>query len=126
MKASAKNTKHKTKNKNQIVRAIEREGGTYVEEEGPRRGFSLRGWNENLPRKRTTQEELRLGQSFTDMVTANTTTFAATIAGTSHGAHLCRGRGGGSGLRGGGGAATAVAALGLTSSGRTALSPNRD
>lgn len=62
---------------------------TDVEEEGPKRGFSLRGWKENLPRKEATHEELPvkecLGQSFMYMVTMKTTMLANTNVGTSQG-----------------------------------------
>lgn len=85
---------------------------THVEEEGPKRGFSLRGWKENLPRKEPTQESRGefLGQSFTYMVTMNTTMLVTTKVGTSHGNHCLKSLksrswvgGGGDGLRTGGG-----------------------
>lgn len=79
---------------------------THVEEEGPKRGFSLRGWNENLPRKGAKQEAgmERLGQSFSYMVITNKATLATTNVGTSHGNHRLNGmesRFAGKGLSGG-------------------------
>jgi len=41
---------------NKVVFLGDERRRTHVEEEGPKRGFSLRGWNENLPRKEATQE----------------------------------------------------------------------
>lgn len=65
---------------------------THVEEEGPRRGFSLRGWNENLPRNPPTQEAEFLGQLLTYIEIENTTELATTNIGTSHGTHFLNGR----------------------------------
>lgn len=67
----------------------------YVAEEGPRRGFSLVGWKENLPRNLATQGEPPvtkcLGQSLTYIVMRKRTMFATTITGTSHGEWLLYG-----------------------------------
>lgn len=65
---------------------------THVEEEGPRRGFSLRGWNENLPKNLPTQEAEFLGQSLTYIEIVNRTELATTNTGTSHGTHFLNGR----------------------------------
>jgi hypothetical protein len=58
-----------------------------VDEEGPRRGFSLRVWKENLPKNLAMQEVEFLGQLFTYMVTTKSAMFATTKLGTSHGTH---------------------------------------
>lgn len=64
-----------------------REFSSYVEDEGPNNGFSLRGWKESLP-KNLGMHLLGvpefLGQSLTTIVTKNTTTLAATKRGTIH------------------------------------------
>lgn len=65
---------------------------THVEGEGPRRGFSLRGWNENLPRNVPMQEAELLGQSLTYIVIENRTELTTTNTGTSHGIHFLNGR----------------------------------
>lgn len=62
-----------------------------MEEEGPRRGFSLRVWNENLPKNLATQEVEFLGQLLTYMVTTKSAMFATTKVGTSHGNHRLNG-----------------------------------
>ena len=40
----------------------------YVVEEGPRRGFSLRGWKENRPRKRATQVSKPNNQTLSNLI----------------------------------------------------------
>jgi hypothetical protein len=62
-------------------------GRDYVDEEGPRRGLSLRVWKENLPKNLATQEVEFLGQLLTYMVTTKSAMFATTKLGTSHGTH---------------------------------------
>ena len=63
----------------------------YVEEDGPKRGFSLRGWNENLRRNLGTQSPLApatvLGQSLMNMTTMKTAIQAKTMTGVSHAVH---------------------------------------
>jgi len=61
-----------------------------VEEEGPRRGFSLRGWKENLPKEGATQEPELEGQSLTYMTAIKTATLATTNKGTSHGTQFLK------------------------------------
>lgn len=65
---------------------------THVKEEGPKRGFSLSGWNENLPRKGATQVPWNAfsGQSLTYIVKMKTTTLANTKVGISHGTHCLK------------------------------------
>lgn len=59
-----------------------------MEEEGPRRGFSLVGWKEKRPRKEATQEEECWGQLLTDIVMIKSIMLAAVIRGTSQGEWL--------------------------------------
>jgi len=65
---------------------------THVKEEGPKRGFSLSGWKENLPRKGATQVPWNAfsGQSLTYIVTMKITTLANTKVGISHGTHCLK------------------------------------
>lgn len=62
-----------------------------MEEDGPKRGFSLRGWNENLRRNLGTQSPLApatvLGQSLMNMATMKTAIQAKTMTGVSHAVH---------------------------------------
>lgn len=63
----------------------------HVEEDGPRSGFSLRGWNENLPKKSATQESEFLGQLLMNIVIKNMAMLTTTNVGTIHGNHLLNG-----------------------------------
>lgn len=59
--------------------------------EGPRRGFSLKGSKENLPRysvKRQTSLLMYAGQSLIYMEYTNITIFTTKINGTNHGVHI--------------------------------------
>lgn len=72
--------------------------------EGPRRGFSLKGWKENLPSwlaKRQTSLSNLEGQSLRYMVYTNIATLVTKMSGTSHGVHSLGG--GGRKVGGGGG-----------------------
>lgn len=64
---------------------------TYAEEDGPKKGFSLNGWNENLRRSFATQSPLApvavLGQSLMNITMTKTATLATTITGISHDVH---------------------------------------
>lgn len=60
---------------------------TYVEEEGPKRGFSLNGWKENLPRNPATQSSSCLGQLLKYMTTTNITILATTNKGINQEIH---------------------------------------
>lgn len=63
---------------------------TYEVEEGPRSGFSLKGWKENRPRKRAIQETEFLGQLLTYIVIMNITILAMTKEGIIQGAHFLK------------------------------------
>lgn len=66
---------------------------TYVKDDGPNKGFSLRDWKANLPRNKPTQNPgVFSGQSFTYIMTPNTTMLARTIVGTNQGVHRRNGR----------------------------------
>lgn len=57
----------------------------HVEEEGPRRGFSKKGWKEKRPRARRAQSPAeRPGQSLTNMVTKKATRWTTTKRETTH------------------------------------------
>lgn len=62
----------------------------YVEEEGPRRGFSLKGWKERRPKKVAMQETEFLGQLLTYMVMKNMIVLAITKAGIIQGTHFLK------------------------------------
>jgi hypothetical protein len=56
-----------------------------VEDEGPKRGFSLRGWNENLPKNfRVQLSPKSLGQSLINIATRNITIFSTTNSEIMH------------------------------------------
>lgn len=77
--------KSKTKTTNQELSERKR---THVVEEGPKRGFSLRGSKDSLPRNLATQEpSVCLGQLLTYMVTMNTATLATTNMGINQEVH---------------------------------------
>lgn len=69
---------------NRASTKIDEKIGADVFEEGPRSGFSLRDWKENLPRKRAIQGSEFLGQSLTYIVTPKITTLATTKQGMIH------------------------------------------
>ena len=63
---------------------------TYVNNEGPRRGFSWKGWKENRPKNRAMHENELLGQSFSYMVMMKTITLAITKQGINQGIHFLK------------------------------------
>lgn len=67
-----------------------KEKEAYAVEEGPSRGFSLKGWKESLPRKRATQETEFLGQLLIYMVITNITMLATTNTGINQGNHFLK------------------------------------
>lgn len=69
-----------------------RRSNSYVEDEGPRSGFSLNGWKDNLPRNLPTHELEFFGQLLIYIVTEKTNTFATKNSGTSHGDQLLKAR----------------------------------
>lgn len=61
-----------------------------MDDDGPRRGFSLKGWNENLPRNVAMQEIEFLGQLLTYMVMMNMMTLTITNEGINHTTHFLK------------------------------------
>ena len=58
---------------------------SYMEDKGPKRGFSLRGWNEHLPKNLRLQLSPKsLGQSLINIATTNTTIFNTTNSAVIH------------------------------------------
>lgn len=74
-------------------------GDSYVSAAGPRRGFSLKGWKENLFKKGKRHFSPVVGQSLTYIVYMNMATLTTNTIGMSHGTH---GFGGGGHKWGGG------------------------
>jgi len=63
---------------------------THVNNEGPRRGFSWKGWKENRPKNRAMHEKELLGQLFSYMVMMKTITLAITKKGINQGIHFLK------------------------------------